>query len=206
MRRRTMPPDMQMPSVRTTTARSEKNTEQRASVHTIENHTTQRAKITHTSSRRIQYFTRAGRAITRRDERRARGARARSGLRVSKALERAHPRTTPSSPRRRQPLRARTRPRYGCNSYDATSRARRHASATAAAAARRRRCPSASHRIARPTPTHHHPPNAHVAIRTDMLPLKQLLGHNRSQSAKQVALGVDDDNLRARTRNTVSHR
>lgn len=85
-----MPPDMQMPSVRTTTARSEKNTEQRASVHTIENHTTQRAKITHTSSRRIQYFTRAGRAITRRDERRARGARARSGLRVSKALERAH--------------------------------------------------------------------------------------------------------------------
>jgi hypothetical protein len=72
--------------------------------------------------------------------------------------------------------------------------------------ARRRRCPIASHRIARPTPTHHHPPNAHVAIRTDMLPLKQLLGHNRSQSAKQVALGVDDDNLRARTRTTVSHR
>lgn len=139
-----MPPDMQMPSVRTTTARSEKNTEQRASVHTIENHTTQRAKITHTSSRRIQYFTRAGRAITRRDERRARGAR--SGLRVSKALERAHTRTTPSSPRRRQPLRARTRPRHGCNSYDATSHARRHAF-TAAAAAHRATTPM-PHRIA----------------------------------------------------------
>ena len=196
-----------MPSVRTTTARNEKNTEQRASVHTIENHTTQRAKITHTSSRRIQYFTRAGRAITRRDERRARGARARSGLRVSKALERAHPRTTPYSSRRRQPLRARTRPRHGCNSYNSTSHTRRHAS-TAAAAAHRATTPM-PHRIAsraRPTPTHHHPPNAHVAIRTDMLPLKQLLGHNRSQSAKQVALGVDDDNLRARTRNTVSHR
>ena len=112
-----MPPDMQMPSVRTTTARNEKNTEQRASVHTIENHTTQRAKITHTSSRRIQYFTRAERVITRRDERRARRARAlgsslQQSPRTRTPTDHSVLITSPSTtPRAHATARAHTRPR-----------------------------------------------------------------------------------------------